>query len=142
MPGSALASALAFLGAPVGPAAPVGPVAGEMEVFREPPVAGRCYKTVMATRNVYIGDGNRRYFTTNVPDYRGRYVQTIHTGGSGDGATYDYKFDLNGQEIRVPLDYAGMLCVIESPCQAGGYRRKTRRLSRRRSKKTRRTHRR
>jgi hypothetical protein len=90
---------------------------GETEVFFISPEKGKCYEHVEATRDEYIGDGKRRYFTTNVPKYVGEYTRQMRSG-SGDGMeVYSYFEDSRtGKTHEIAHSYEGNTCFLEVPC--------------------------
>jgi hypothetical protein len=84
----------------------------EIEVYRLEPVAGKAYKTAEWTRK----EGkypNEKYFTTNVPLYVGKFIETVREGGWGDGARIWSLFDDNGKVVRVDYTYEGTTSFIE-----------------------------
>jgi hypothetical protein len=85
--------------------------AGELQVFKITPEVGKCYEHIEATRSVYMGGGNRTYFSTNQPVYVGKYLSFLRIGGYGDGAE-NFAIFQNG-EIRMSTD----TCFIEVPCK-------------------------
>ncbi len=88
---------------------------GEIEVFRITPRVGLCYQHVEATRSVYLGRGEHKYFSINEPRYVGKFVREVRTGW-GDGGSTTAIFDDNGKENRVEYSYEGNTCFIEIPC--------------------------
>jgi hypothetical protein len=114
--------------------------AGETQVYRKIPVVGdKCYEHVEATRSVNVGNGKRKYYSTNVPTYVGKFVRQERIGPYGDGQyVFDY-FDDNGRETKVAYSYEGLTCFNEVPCKIHsnskiGGRRRRRRSTRRRVK--------
>jgi len=89
--------------------------AGEIEVFRISPEVGKCYQHIEATRDVIIGLGERRYFSTNTPLYVGKFVRHLRYGYGNGGETHAI-FNKGGDEIIVKYSYAGNTCFIEVPC--------------------------
>ena len=90
---------------------------GETEVFFLALEKGKCYEHAEATRNEYIGEGKRRYFTTNVPKYVGEFTKELQFG-SGDGTeVYSYFEDSStGETHRIAHSYRGNTCFREVPC--------------------------
>jgi hypothetical protein len=104
--------------------------AREMQVFRITPEVGKCYEHIEATRSEYIGSGNHKHYSTNKPNYVGKYVRQERYG-SGDGQDVIGIFDDNGKENRVNYSYEGYTCFNEVPCKetatgffSGGYRKR------------------
>ena len=93
----------------------VGPRAGETEVFRIIPEVGKCYQHIEATRSVYIGNANHRYFSTNKPRYVGKFIRQVRQGW-GDGMDVTDIFNDGINENRVEYSYEGFTCFIEVPC--------------------------
>jgi hypothetical protein len=93
---------------------------GETEVFRIELEVGKCYEHVEATRDVYAGGGNHRYFTTNVPRYVGRYTETKRYGYGDGGSAIAYFYDSSTKrQNQVSYSYAGYTCFREVPCIIG-----------------------
>jgi hypothetical protein len=74
---------------------------------------GKTYKTVEITRKEGMWP-NEKCFTTNVPRYVGKYIETLREGGFGDGARIWSVFDDNGKINRVDYSYEGNTSFIES----------------------------
>jgi hypothetical protein len=85
----------------------------EIEIKYAKLEVGKTYKTVEITRKEGMWP-NQRYFTTNIPRYVGKYVETLREGGFGDGARIWSVFDDNGKINRVDYSYEGTTCFIES----------------------------
>ena len=97
---------------------------GEIEVFRISPEVGKCYEHVEATRNVYVGGGNYRYFTTNVPTYVGQHIRKERQGYGDGGSSWEIFYDSRAaKEKRVGYSYAGLTCFREVPCPSAEERR-------------------
>jgi len=91
---------------------------GETEVYRITPTPGECYKYALATRRVFIGGGEAKYFTSKEPKYAGKYVKTIRYGPAGNGQMASYVFiDKNGREVEIELDYDGKMCFLKTECE-------------------------
>ena len=111
--------------------------AGEIEVFRISPEVGKCYEYVEATRSVYLGGGNHRYFSRNKPVYVGTFVRQVRYG-YGNGGEVHAIFNKGGEEITVKYSYEGYTCFIEVDCKTKtteGGRRKRKHTSKRKNNK-------
>jgi len=107
--------------------------AGEIEVFRMDPQVGKCYEHIEATRSVYVGQGNYRYFSENQPTYVGKFLRKEQFG-QGNLAEYYSFFDNNGKENKIEYSYEGYTCFKEVACRPGGGMRKRSRRTRRKLK--------
>lgn len=89
--------------------------AGEQQVFRITPEVGKCYEHIEATRSVYMGNGERAYFSTNQPVYVGKYLRGVRVGGYGDGAE-NFAIFQNPEEEKT-IRISDNTCFIEVPCK-------------------------
>ena len=88
-------------------------VAAEIELS-EPmrTVLNKCYNYIEVTRK----DGGR-YYSTNRPEYVGKYIGEEREGPHGDGATYFALFELNGNVRRIPYSYWNNTHFYEVACR-------------------------
>jgi len=93
------------------------PRLGETEVFFNRPEEGKCYEHAEATRKEWI-DGRRRYFTTNMPKYVGKFVKQTHSGTSDGIEVHSYfKDSRTGETHEIAHSYEGNTCFREVPCR-------------------------
>lgn len=87
-----------------------------MEVYRIYFIPGHHYETVEATESVWNPFTKaHKYYTTNTYRYVGRFLRTERIGPYGDGQEINEIFELNGNEVKVPLSYEGFTCFREIP---------------------------